>query len=229
MNEWRMLPGHLNINKQCYKVANVIEDVEFKYLAYTVRDFYDMYSMSDKIIYFKCLTMEDYNRKYLGLRDSIISILELLYFQFEYNMQAVDRFLRQIYNMCDFRQSNIKKNSMWVRSPNSAGKNYFFDALCDSFILVGQIKNPIRNYTFGFINCVNKRVLQWNEAVVDPYFYEDIKPILAGDSPNVQVKNRDDGVVRSTPVFILSNRITFPDTFEFNCRIHKYEWRHVHY
>lgn len=111
-----------------------------------------------------------------------------------------------------------------MKSPNSAGKNVFFDGLVDSMILVGQIKNPIRNYTFGFMNCVNKRVLLWNEAVVDPYFYEDVKPILAGDSPNVPVKNRDDGVVRATPVFILSNRNTFPDTEEFNCRIHKYEW-----
>lgn len=127
--------------------------------------------------------------------------------------------------MCDFKQTNIKKNSLWVRSPNSAGKNFFFDALVDSFVLVGQVKNPIRNYTFGFMNCVNKRILQWNEALVDPYFYEDVKPILAGDSPNVQVKNRDDGVVRATPVFILSNRLTFPDTEEFNCRIHKYEWQ----
>lgn len=75
------------------------------------------------------------------------------------------------------------------------------------------------------MNCVNKRVFEWNEAVVDPYFYEDVKSILAGHSRNVQVKNKDDGVVSCTPVFILSNRMTFPDTSEFNCRIHKYEWK----
>lgn len=39
------------------------------------------------------------------------------------------------------------------------------------------------------------------------------------------MKNKDDGVVRATPVFVLSNRLTFPDTPEFNCRLHKYEWR----
>lgn len=44
LNEWRILPGHLNINKQCYQVSNVIDDIEFKYLSYTVRDFYDLYS-----------------------------------------------------------------------------------------------------------------------------------------------------------------------------------------
>lgn len=225
LNEWRAIPNHLCINKQSYKVSNVIEDIEFKYLSYTIRDFYNLYSISDKIIYFKALTIEEYDRKYLALRESLISILELLYFQFDFDWEKVDRFILTINNMCDFKQSNVKKNSMWIRSPNSAGKNFFFDALCDAFILVGQVKNPIRNYTFGFMNCVNKRVLQWNEALVDPYFYEDVKPILAGDSPNVQVKNRDDGVVRATPVFILSNRLTFPDTSEFNCRLHKYEWR----
>lgn len=141
------------------------------------------------MVYFKCLTMQEYNRRYLCLRDSVICVLELLYFQFDNNMMAVERFLTRIYNMSNFRQNNIKKNSLWVQSPNSAGENYSFDALCDSFISVGQIQNPIRNYTFGFMNCVNKRALQWNEAVVDPYFYEDVKPILAGDSPNVQVKN----------------------------------------
>lgn len=224
LNEWRSLPNHLLINKQSYKISNVIEDIEFKYLSFTVRDFYDLYTNSEKIIYFKALTIEEYDRKYLALRESLISIMELLYFQFEYNWEKVDKFLLVINNMCDFKQYNVKKNSLWVKSPNSAGKNYFFDALCDSFILVGQVKNPIRNYTFGFMNCVNKRVLQWNEALVDPYFYEDVKPILAGDSPNVQVKNRDDGVVRATPVFILSNRLSFPDTSEFNCRLHKYEW-----
>lgn len=52
-----------------------------------------------------------------------------------------------------------------------------------------------------------------------------VAPILAGDTPNVQVKNKGDGVVRATPVFILSNRLTFPDTSEFNCRLHKYEWK----
>lgn len=166
LSEWQTLPGHIHVNKQSYKVANVIENIEFKYLSYTVRDFYDLYSKSDKMLYFKFLTMEEYNRRYLTLRDSVFSILELLYYQFDYNMLAAISFLFKIYNMCDFRQNNINKNSLWVRSPNSAGKNYFFYALCDSFILVGQIKNPIRNYTFGFMNCVNKLVLQWNEAVV---------------------------------------------------------------
>lgn len=122
------------------------------------------------------------------MRESLISVLELLFFQFNHSMLEVERFLYKIYTMCDFKQKNVKKNSLWVMSPNSAGINYFFDALWKSFILVGQIKNPIRNYTFGFMDCVNKRTLQWNEALLDPFYYEDVKPILAGDSPMFKLK-----------------------------------------
>lgn len=44
--------------------------------------------------------------------------------------------------MRDYKSNNIFKNSLWVKSSNSAGKNFFFDCLCDSFLLVGNIKNP---------------------------------------------------------------------------------------
>lgn len=107
ISEWRAWPGHINVNRESFKIKNIIDDLEFKYLSYTIRDFYDLYSTSDKIIYFKCLTMEEYNRKYLGIRGSVLSILELLYFQFNFNMLNVDSFLNRIYKMCDFRQNNI--------------------------------------------------------------------------------------------------------------------------
>lgn len=95
--------------------------------------------------------------------------------------------------------------------------------------MVGYVKNPIRNYVFGFQNCVNKRALLWNEAVIDPYFYEDVKPILAGDSPNVQVKNCGDGTVRATPVFVLSNRDTSPTLTNLIVGFINIYGVHVHY
>lgn len=100
--------------------------------------------------------MNEFNRKYLNNKFSMLSIVQLLMFQFDNDVSKVIHFGKKIYAMCDFQQKDAKKNSLWVQSPNSAGKNYFFDALVDSFILVGQIKNPIRNYVFGFMNCVNK-------------------------------------------------------------------------
>lgn len=80
LSEWRSLPIHIHINKQSYKILNVFEDIEFKYLNYNIRDFYDMYAKSDKIVYFKCLSIEEYNRRYLSLRESVFACLELLYF-----------------------------------------------------------------------------------------------------------------------------------------------------
>lgn len=103
LNEWRSMPCHLHINRQSFIITNMLEDIEFKYLSYTVRDFYDLYAKSDKLVYFKALNMEEYNRRYLSLRDSLISVFELLLFQFDYNIDAVQKFLELIYKMCDFR------------------------------------------------------------------------------------------------------------------------------
>lgn len=59
------------------------------------------------------------------MRQSLLAVLELLYFQFEFNFNVVEQFILKLYRMCDYRQSNVKKNSLWVRSPNSASKNFF--------------------------------------------------------------------------------------------------------
>ena len=225
LKEWRSNPNNIMINLDCYQIKNILKCVEQEYIEYTVSDFYRLYSNGQHNILFKCTSRDEFNRKYLNYHNSCVALLEILYYQFNNDEGKVRAFIRKLYKMLDFKQGDIKKNGLWIKSPNSAGKNFFFDCLTDSFILVGYVKNPIKNYVFGFQNCVNKRALLWNEAVIDPYFYEDIKPILAGDSPNVQVKNAVDGTVRATPIFVLSNRDTFPDTPEFNCRVHKYNWR----
>ena len=62
--------------------------------------------------------------------------------------------------------------------------------------------------------------MERNEAVV--------KPILSGDSSNVKVKNCGDGTIKASPVFILSNRETFPDCNEFKCWWNEY-WKNKSY
>lgn len=76
------------------------------------------------------------------------------------------------------------------------------------------------------MDCVDRRVIMWNEALCDPYFYEDVKCILSGDAPEVHIKNQGELKVFKTPVIILSNRNTFPDNEEFNSRLIKYNWKY---
>lgn len=78
-------------------------------MSYSVIDFYELYSTSDRIVYFECLTFEEYSRRYLTMRQSLLALLELLYFPFDFNYNAVENLLLIIHKMCDFKQSNIKK------------------------------------------------------------------------------------------------------------------------
>lgn len=97
------------------------------------------------------------------MRQPLLAILELLCYQFDFNFNNVGNIILQIYKMCDFRQI-LKKLVCGCEAQTQPVKNVF-DALSDSFILIGQIKNPIRNYTFGFMTCVNKRIyyrMEWS-------------------------------------------------------------------
>lgn len=74
------------------------------------------------------------------------------------------------------------------------------------------------------MDCVDRRVILWNEAQCDSYFYEDVKAILSGDCPKVNIKQQGPRTVQKTPVIVLSNRLTFLNSDEFNCRLAKYVW-----
>ena len=136
---------------------------------------------------------------------------------------VVDEFCRTLCSILN--KTNGKKNSLWIQSTHSAGKNFIFDAVTSFFLNIGYISNPIRHNIFPFMDCVDRRVILWNEAQCDAYFYEEVKALLAGDSPKVNFKMQGPKTVVPTPIIILSNRDTFPDTEEFMCRLCKYNWR----
>lgn len=85
-----------------------------------------MYNSGDYNVLFKCTSHDEFNRKYLNYRNSCIALLELIYFQFNNNECEVRNFIRKLYNMLDFKQGDIKKNGLWIKSPNSPGKKIFF-------------------------------------------------------------------------------------------------------
>lgn len=100
-----------------------------------------------------------------------------------------------------------------------------FDAVTSFFLNIGYISNPIRHNVFAFMDCVDRRVILWNVAQCDSYFYEEVKALLSGDSPKVNIKMLGPKTVVPTPIIVLSNRETFPNNDEFNCRVCKYIWR----
>ena len=192
-------------------------------VSYThLAELYQMYNQASAPM-FGYMSVEQCSEKYLNRLDTYNAVLQLLSFQFNNDCKEVDNFCNTLCSILD--KTNGKRNALWVVSNHSAGKNFFFDAVTAYFLNVGYISNPIRHNVFAFMDCVDRRVILWNEAQCDSYFYEEVKALLSGDSPKVNFKMQGPKTVAPTPLIVLSNRETFPNNEEFNCRLHKYVWK----
>lgn len=75
---------------------------------------------------------------------------------------------------------------------------------------------------FPFNNCLNKRVLHWDEPNYEPSAEEMIKTMLSGDETSANVKYQNIQVIKRTPIIITANRYIFPNNEMFDCRVFKY-------
>lgn len=75
--------------------------------------------------------------------------------------------------------------------------------------------------------CVNKRILQWNEPQYEPGQVETLKMLFGGDTFNTNIKYQADAIVTRTPVLITTNTKVFPSTEAYRIRMVTYEWNTV--
>lgn len=118
-----------------------------------------------------------------------------------------------------------KKNSIFILSDPNAGKNFFFDAVVHYCINYGQMGNFNRYCQFPLQECVDRRIILWNEPVMEACASETLKCIFGGDTCNAKVKYQGDAVIMRTPVIILSNNDVFPKNEAFRSRMFQFNWR----
>lgn len=75
------------------------------------------------------------------------------------------------------------------------------------------------------MECVNRRIILWNEPHCETSAFETIKMLFGGDTLNVKVKFQDDAIVNRTPCIVLSNNDIFPKDTAFRTRMFSYVWR----
>ncbi|UGV24202.1 MAG: putative nonstructural protein [SAfia-400D ambidensovirus] len=184
-------------------------------------DFVNRYKYSE-VLYFNC-GVRDVNDYYYTTDQSLRIATDLLLFQFNNNLDRVQQFLKDLFNLLD--RITPKKNCMFILSPPNAGKNYFFDAVIHFFLNFGQIGNFNRYNNFPLMECVNRRIILWNEPHCETSAFETIKMLFGGDTLNVKVKFQDDAIVNRTPCIVLSNNDIFPKDTAFRTRMYNYVWR----
>lgn len=160
---------------------------------------------------------------YMSITDSIEAMEKLVDYQFYGNKKKIEHFYNCLFAVLD--KLIPKKNSIFILSAPNAGKNFFFDAVIHYCINFGQMGNFNKYHNFPLMECVDKRIILWNEPCMEPSAAETLKCILGGDTCNAKVKYQGDAVINRTPVIILSNSDIFPKSEAFRSRMFKFDWR----
>lgn len=217
--------------KSKYKFYDV-NSVFIKNCVRIVNNSYNELSIVDLYNHFKSLEPQNLifnaplaaiDNYYFSIEESVQVLNKLLIFQFNHSKAEVIEFLNNLVNVID--KLVPKKNTLYVISPPNAGKNFFFDACIHYCINFGQMGNFNRYCNFPMMECVDRRIILWNEPCMEPSAAETLKMILGGDTVNAKVKYQGDSVITRTPVIVLSNNDVFPSDRAFRSRIYQYSWK----
>lgn len=164
-------------------------------------------------------THDDY---YLDEDDSFQWVNKLLIHQ--YGENGVKDFLNRLLDITEKRIP--KKNTMFILGRANCGKTWFINMIAAFYINVGNVKNYVRGQNFPFNDCVNRRLLIWNEPSVMLSAMDTLKQLTEGDHISVAVKYHGDTVLQRTPIIFTSNHQIFKsDQPVWTSRIYFEEWK----
>lgn len=179
---------------------------------------------------FSAVTIDD--NFYEDEEESIKKLNEFLDYQLGSDKEDFVNFLFDILN-----KNSGKRNCLNIVGAPSSGKTYFARIVKEALEVSGMIANMSNRSSFPLNNCVNKRVLHWDEPAFDPGSLETVKCLFSGDELSVAVKYQDNGSIMRTPIIATANSYVWPRDEAFNCRIQTYrfksmpelkEWRNLH-
>lgn len=160
---------------------------------------------------------------YYSLEESTSKLQELLLFQNNFQAHFVKDFLLVVYNILDRRDE--KKNCLQIKGPSNGGKT-LFAKICASLCLVkGQIANFNKYCQFPLQDCVDKRILIWDEPNCEPAAFDTCKMLFVGDPTMANIKYQSHVQIDKTPIIITTNADVFPNNEVFNNRMYKYTWQ----
>lgn len=158
------------------------------------------------------------NNHYLSIEESISAVEMLLTFQYTNFVP----FLERLYSVCE--RSLPKLNSLFIQGRPNSGKTWFIDMVAGFYLNVGNVKNVVRGQNFPFNDCVNRRLLIWNEPSIMPSGYDSVKMLAGGDPCPTAVKYQGDATITRTPLIFTSNRSIFSKEDVWTSRIYFEEW-----
>ena len=141
---------------------------------------------------------------YLSLDDSIRHVEDLLFFQYKENVKG---FIERLFIITEKKLP--KKNSMFIVGKPNSGKTWFIDMVAAFHLNIGNVKNVVRGQNFPFNDCINRRMLIWNEPSIMPSGFDSVKMLAGGDPCPTSIKYQGDGTITRTPLIFTSNKNIF--------------------
>lgn len=170
---------------------------------------------------FSCID-GNFDDKYYNIEDSVEKLEQLIDYQNQYDDMQKRYFIKTLYSVLDRKSS--KQNCIVIYGEYSAGKSLFARIIKNAMICYGQILNMNKHSQFPFNNCVNKRILHWDEPNFEPSAIEVLKTLFSGDETPANIKHQDFATITKTPVIVTSNRMNFPTTETFMSRLFIFKW-----
>ncbi|KAF5303636.1 hypothetical protein FQA39_LY09883 [Lamprigera yunnana] len=161
---------------------------------------------------------------YYTLEESLLILEKVIMYQCWDDKGKFIQFFMDCLIICDKLKSKV--NCLFIQSDPNGGKNYIMDSILHCNFHFGLVGNFNRYCSFPLMECIDKRILMWNEPSCEPSAFETLKMLLfGGDSCNVKVNYKSDTVISHTPIIILSNNDLFPRDEAFCSRMIYYKWR----
>lgn len=110
-----------------------------------------------------------------------------------------------------------KKNCCWIWGPANTGKSTMMGSFINHFFPTGVGKpdnNPRSNFPFN--NCVNKRVIFWEEPQITNDNIEDVKCLMSGNTFSTDIKYQSSVEIEKTPVYVTANKVPWYGSTDTN-------------
>ena len=164
------------------------------------------------------------NCRYLDLKQSYIVMCHLL------NQQCADplEFLKQCISILDKTQSKV--NTLAIIGPAGCGKTYFVETLAELSWTCGRPASTFNKHSaFPFDDCLNKRMLLFNELSIAESHIDMLKSVFEGSLTTINCKYEKRAILQRTPCFITTNNnfiLDLPHVHQsaYNQRIIKHNW-----
>lgn len=161
---------------------------------------------------------------YLSLDDSYNVVCHLLNQQFQ---DPLD-FLSNIVKIMD--KTMPKVNTMSIVGPAGCGKTYFFETLAQLAWTTGRPVSTFNKHAaFPFDDCLNKRLLLFNELSIAESHIDMLKSVFEGSLTTINCKYERRAILQRTPCIVTTNNnfiLDLPHEHQdpYNQRIIRYTW-----